>query len=84
MLDERKIEILMKDNCTKAEANEYLKKGTIIFEDFETYFEDYMEEWNIEKEDIPKYRKMIEEKTPVEGWGIVEDNGKTYYIWYEL
>lgn len=84
MTREREIEILMMDGCTKAEAERYLKKDTSIFEDFEKWFDDYMEEWNIEPEDIPAYRKMIEEKIPVRDWGIVEDDGKTYYIQYCL
>ena len=39
-----------------------------------------MKEWNIEEEDIEEYRKMITDKIPVRDWGIVEDNGETYYI----
>ena len=29
-------------------------------------------------------RRMIEEKIPAMDWGIVEDDGKTYYIMYVL
>ena len=87
MTREREIEILKMDGCRNtAEAERYLKKGCMIFEgqNFENFFDEYMEEWNIEPEDIPAYRKMIEEKIPVRDWGIVEDNGKTYYIMYGL
>ena len=51
---------------------------------FEKFFDDYMKEWNIEEEDIEEYRKMITDKIPVRDWGIVEDNGETYYIMYVL
>lgn len=84
MTKEREIEILMMDRCTKAEAEKHLNNGSIVFTDFEEYFNDYMKEWDIEEEEIPTYKKMIEEKIPVTDWGIVEDDGKTYYIMYVL
>lgn len=84
MTKEREIEILMMDKCTKSEAKRHLKNGTVIFEDFEKYFDDYMEEWSIEDDQISSYRKMIEEKIPFADWGIVEDAGNTYYIMYVL
>ena len=84
MTEERKIELLMLDKCTKHEAEKHLKNGTIIFEDFDEHFDDYMKEWNIEEEDIEEYRRMTTNKIPAGDWGIVEDNGKTYYIMYAL
>ena len=84
MTREREIEILVMDGCTKQSAEKHLKNETAIFEDFEERFDDYMEEWEISEEEVPEYRKMIEEKTPVADWGIVEDGGKTYYIMYVL
>lgn len=78
------IEVLMMDGCTKSEAEKHLKKGAMVFEDFEENFNAYMNEWGIEEEKKEKYRKMINEKTPIEDWGIVEDGGKTYYIMYRL
>ena len=83
---EREIEILMLDRCTKSDAEKHLKNGSTVFEgdDFEKFFDDYMKEWNIEEEDIEEYRKMITDKIPVRDWGIVEDNGETYYIMYVL
>lgn len=86
MTKEREIEILMLDKCTKSEAEKHLKDGSIVYEgkDFEKHFNEYMKEWNIEEEDIKEYRKMITEKIPVLDWGIVEDNGKVYYIEYCL
>ena len=84
MTRDREIEILILDRCTKSDAEKHLKNGTTIFEDFEEHFDDYMKEWAIEEEEIPTYRKMIEEKVPATDWGVVEDNGKTYYIMYVL
>ena len=46
--------------------------------------ESYLDEWNIEEEDKDEYRKMVTDKIPARDWGVVEDNGKTYYIMYVL
>ena len=81
---EIKIEILMCDRCTKAEAEKHLEKGTTIFEDFEENFNEYMQEWGIDEESQELYRQMIDDKIPVEDWGIVEKDNKTYYIMYVL
>ena len=42
-----------------------------------------MEE-DIEEEEREAYRNMIETGIPVTDWGIVEKDGKTYYIMYVL
>lgn len=84
MIREKKIELLMMDGCTKSEAEKFLKKGSVIFEDFEEHIEDYLEEWGIEEEDKEEYRKMLVDKIPAKDWGIVEDDNKTYYIMYVL
>ena len=84
MTREREIELLMLDRCTKSEAEKHLKNGSTIFEDFEENIESYLDEWNIEEEDKDEYRKMVTDKIPARDWGIVEDNGKTYYIMYVL
>ena len=84
MTREREIELLMLDRCTKSEAEKHLKNGSTIFEDFEENIESYLDEWNIEEEDKDEYRKMVTDKIPARDWGIVEDNGKTYYIMYIL
>ena len=84
MTKEREIELLMLDKCTKSEAEKHLKNGSTIFEDFEENIESYLDEWNIEEEDKDEYRKMVTDKIPARDWGIVEDNGKTYYIMYVL
>lgn len=78
------IEVLMKDGCSKEEAEKHLKRGTIVYEDFDENFETYMEDWGVEEESIDEYKKMVETKTPVEDWGVVEHQGKTYYISYCL
>lgn len=84
MTREREIELLMMDRCTKSEAEKHLKDGSTVFEDFEENIENYLNEWNIEESDKDEYRKMVMNKVPVRDWGIVEDNGKTYYIMYAL
>lgn len=78
------IEVLMKNGYSKRKAEEELKRGTVVFEgeDFERHFDDYMEEWGVDEEEQEKYRKMLEEKIAIPDWGIVEDNGNTYYIMY--
>ena len=84
MTNEMMINVLMADRCTRAEAEKHLKNGTVIFEDFEENVESYLDEWNIEEEDREAYRKMVTDKIPVADWGIVEQDGKTYYIQYAL
>lgn len=80
------IEVLMKNGYSKRKAEEELKRGTVVLEgeDFERHFDDYMEEWGVDEEEQEKYRKMLEEKIAIPDWGIVEDNGNTYYIMHCL
>lgn len=78
------IEILMKDHCTKSEAMEHLRRGSVVFDDFEQHFDGYMQEWDIDEEEQLEYKKMIENKVPKPDWGIVQDGEKTYYIMYVL
>lgn len=80
------IEVLMKNGYSKRKAEEELKRGTVVFEgeDFERHFDDYMEEWGVDEEEQEKYRKMLKEKIAIPDWGIVEDNGNTYYIMHCL
>lgn len=77
-------EVLMKDGCTKAEAENHLKNGTQIISDFEKHFEDYMTEWCIDEDEKDKYKQMIETKEPIVDWGIVQTENNTYYIAYVL
>ena len=53
-------------------------------EDLRSHFSDYMEEWEIEGGDQQPYREMLENKKPLPGWGVVEYDGKTYFIEYVL
>ena len=83
---ERKIEVLMEDGCSRKEAEKFLETGTIVFEgsDFEGFFDQYMEEWNVSPEEREEYEKMVKTKVPMLDWGIVEKEGKAYYIMYAL
>ena len=78
------IKILMMDGCTESEAKKHLKDGTVIFEDFDKNLEEYLDELDIEEEDRNEYRKMVTDKIPVADWGVVDQDGKTYYIMYSL
>lgn len=40
------MDILLEDNCTKAEAKKYLETGTTIYRDLEEGLEGYCEEWD--------------------------------------
>lgn len=81
----------MMDRCTRSEAEKHLKRGSTVFEDFEENFDLYMDEWEsscIDEEEytqmVNSYKKMIETGEPVTDWGVVKENGKTYYIQYVL
>ena len=92
MTREEKIAVLMKDRCTKKEAERFLMEGTSIFEskEFEQHFDLYMDErfprnqYDSEErqEWIRKFKEMMEHGTAVEDWGIVEDEHGKYYIEY--
>ena len=84
MTSEKELELLLKDGDTRSEAEKHLKDGAMIFEDLAENLESYLDEWDVEEEDREAYRKMIKNKIPVADWGIVEDDGKTFYIMYVL
>lgn len=84
MTNEMMINVLMADRCTKSEAEKYLKNGSVVFDDFEENFDSYMKEWDCNEEEKEAYRKMIDSKNPATDWGVVEQDGKTYYIMYAL
>lgn len=84
MTREKEIELLMKDGDTRSEAEKHLKDGAMIIEDLAENLESYLDEWDVEEEDREAYKNMIENKIPVADWGIVEDDGKTFYIMYVL
>lgn len=51
-------------------------------EEFEKFFDQYMNEWDVEEEDREEYKKMIESNKPAFDWGVVECDGVTYFIDY--
>lgn len=81
---EHNVDILVEDGCTRLEAENHLKNGTVIFDDFEENFDKYMEELNCSPEQIESYKNMVYTKNPVPDWGVVELDGKTHYIMYIL
>lgn len=90
MTKQEQIEILMEDDCTKSEAEKYLKNGTTVYYDLEENLDNYLSDWeylNDDSDDV-KYTdsvaKMVQTKEPLADWGIVEKDGKTYYIEYAL
>ena len=82
--DEKEIEILMLDRCTRTEAEKHLKNGATIYSDLEEHLEEYLDEWNIEEEERESFREMIRTGAPALDWGVVKKDGKTYYIQYCL
>lgn len=78
------IEVLTQDGCTASEAQKHLERGTLIIDDLEEHFDDYMLEWGIGEEEQQEYKTMIETKKPLQDWGIVEVDGKRHYIQYVL
>lgn len=85
MTKEKKIELLMLDRCTRQEA-ENLSREAEIFEeqDFRNFFDQYLGDMLVtDEEEIAAYRKMLEEKIPVDSyWSIVNDEENTYFIQY--
>lgn len=69
---------------TKKEAVDYLCNGSAVYEkeEFEKFFDQYMDEWDVEEEDQEEYKKMIETNKPAFDWGVVEYEGITYFIDY--
>jgi hypothetical protein len=43
-----------------------------------------MQGYDYTEEEIAQFKRMIEDKMPLNDWSIVEYNGKTYYIEYVL
>lgn len=81
---EKELLIIMEDNHTKKEAVDYLCNGSVVYEkeEFEKFFDQYMNEWDVEEEDREEYKKMIESNKPAFDWGVVECDGVTYFIDY--
>lgn len=83
MIDKQKfIEILKMDGLSEDEAVKHYENGTIIFDDLEENFENYTAtEPEYYKEAL---KNMIDTKEPMDDWGIVQSDNKTYYIIYKL
>ena len=58
---EKKLEIIMEDNHTKKEAVDYLCNGSVVYEkeEFVKFFDQYMNEWDVEEEDREEMKKNI-------------------------
>lgn len=84
MTREKEIEVLMKDRCTKKEAEDALKRGSIVYPDFEENLELYIAEAEemIDKEYAESLRNMVKTQKELCDWSIVELDGKRYYIQY--
>lgn len=78
------IKILMMDGCTESEAKKHLECGTIVYSDLPENFERYAEEWQLDEEEREAIKNMIDNKEPAHDWGVVEIDGKTYFIQYVL
>ena len=78
------IKILMMDGCTESEAKKHLERGTMVYSDLHDNFERYAEGWKLDEEEREAIRNMIDTKEPAHDWGVVEIDGKTYFIQYVL
>ena len=78
------IKILMMDGCTESEAKKHLERGAMVYSDMPENFERYAKEWQIDEEERESIRNMIDTKEPAHDWGVVEIDGKTYFIQYVL
>ena len=78
------IKILMMDGCTESEANKHLERGAMVYSDMEENFDKYAEEWQLDEEEREAIKNMIDNKEPAQDWGVVEIDGKTYFIQYVL
>ena len=80
------IELLMLDGCTKVEAERHLQRGATVFEgdDLAAHFAEYMQEWGADEEEQAAFRQMLDSKKPLTDWGVVEQDGNTYFIQYVL
>lgn len=87
MTREEKIEIVKKDVMSLHDAKRYVDTDhCIVYEDLAENLESYLKEWFPDEEDdadlIDDIREMIRSGKPAQDWGVVEANGRTYYIEY--
>lgn len=71
MTKEQEIEILMEDYCTRSEAEDHLKCGTIVFEesDLKKHCELYVKEWKFDEEEAESFRTMLNGGKLFADWG---------------
>lgn len=84
MTKSEEIRILMADGCTEHDAEKHLNDGATIFEDLEENLDDYLTEWDADDELADSIRTMVDTQEPMEDWGIVNLDGKRYYVEYGL
>ena len=78
------IKILMMDGCTESEAKKHLERGTMVYSDMAENFDKYSEDWKLDEEERQAIKNMIDTKEPAQDWGVVEIDGKVYFIQYVL
>ena len=78
------IKILMMDGCTESEAKKHLERGTMVYSDMAENFDKYAKEWQLDEEEREAIRNIIDSKEPAQDWGVVEIDGKLYFIQYVL
>ena len=78
------LKVLMEAGHSQQEAMEHLKKGTIVYDDLEEHFWDYVNEWQLDSMGVDALWKMIVYKIAPVDWDCVEFHGKWYYIEYCL
>ena len=81
MTTEDKINIIMKDGCTRNEAEKHLANYAIVFEasDMPEFIHDFED-----ADYIDEISEMYRTGKPAPDWGVVNTDGKTYYIMYVL
>ena len=84
--DKRDIEILMADGCTKDDAIKHINSGTIVYEDLEENLDSYLDEMKgyNDEEIIEGIKNMVITKDPLPDWGVVNKDGKYFFIAYAL
>lgn len=83
LTDEQKIAILMEDHCTSAEAKKFVTTNNATIYTADELINE-MQYWGLEDNEKLDYLQMINAKKALPDWGIVDYEGKTYYIGYIL
>lgn len=81
------LDILIKAGWSKKQSEQHLKRGTTVFEeiDLREHFSSYLEEMGFVSEDEKtNFRQMLDSKKPMVDWGVVEFDGKYYFVEYVL